>query len=65
MIDIKKTLSLLGIKKSNNGTSTGAISFGSGDEIESFSPVDGTVVSNIGVSTLGNDIFYLQINHQN
>jgi len=51
MIDIKKTLSLLGIKKSNNGTSTGAISFGSGDEIESFSPVDGSLIGKVTSTT--------------
>ena len=37
MIDIKKTLEVLGVKATNNGTSTGSISFGGGAEIESLS----------------------------
>ena len=51
MIDIKKTLAVLGIKASNNGTSTGAVSFGGGAEIESYSPVDGSLIGKVTVTT--------------
>jgi aldehyde dehydrogenase (NAD+) len=51
MIDIKKTLAVLGIKASNNGTSTGAVSFGAGAEIESYSPVDGTLIGRVTTTT--------------
>ena len=51
MIDIKKTLSLLGIKTSNNGTSTGSVSFGGGTEIESYSPVDGNLIGKVTSTT--------------
>ena len=51
MIDIKKTLGVLGIKSSNNGTSTGSISFGAGEEIESYSPVDGTLIGKVTSTT--------------
>ena len=50
MIDIKKTLGVLGIKASNNGTSTGANSFGGGAEIESYSPVDGSLIGKVTVN---------------
>ena len=36
MIDIKKTLDLLGVKEVNNGASTGAESFGGGEKIVSY-----------------------------
>ena len=51
MIDIKKTLGVLGIKASNNGTSTGANSFGGGAEIESYSPVDGSLIGKVTATT--------------
>ncbi len=51
MIDIKKTLSILGVKTSNNGTSTGSISFGAGEKIESYSPVDGTLIGKVTTTT--------------
>ena len=51
MIDIKKTLVVLGIKASNNGTSTGSVSFGSGAEIDSYSPVDGTLIGRVTSTT--------------
>ena len=51
MIDIKKTLSVLGIKASNNGTSTGVKSFGGGAEIKSYSPVDGGLIGKVSTTT--------------
>ena len=51
MIDIKKTLDVLGIKSSNNGTSTGTNSFGDGAEIESYSPVDGSLIGKVTATT--------------
>ena len=51
MIDIKKTLEVLGVKALNNGTSTGSISFGSGVEIESYSPVDGSLIGKVTSTT--------------
>jgi len=51
MIDIKKTLEVLGVKTLNNGTSTGSISFGSGAEIESYSPVDGSLIGRVTSTT--------------
>ena len=51
MINIKKTLDVLGVKKSNNGTSTGAISFGGGAEIDSYSPVDGSLIGRVSTTT--------------
>jgi len=51
MIDIKKTLADLNIKEANNGSSTGSISFGKGEVIESISPVDGTVIGSVTKTT--------------
>ncbi len=51
MIDIKKTLDTLGIKTSNNGSSTGSVSFGDGAEIESYSPVDGNLIGKVTSTT--------------
>ncbi len=51
MIDIKNTLSLLGIKENNHGTSTGANSFGAGEIINSFSPVDGKLIASVTSTT--------------
>jgi aldehyde dehydrogenase (NAD+) len=51
MIDIKKTLYLLGVKERNNGTSIGCESFGGGKAIESVSPVDGSVIGSVTETT--------------
>jgi aldehyde dehydrogenase (NAD+) len=51
MIDIKKTLKVLGVKATNNGTSTGSVSFGGGTEIESYSPVDGSLIGKVTSTT--------------
>ena len=51
MIDIKTTLSNLGIKKTNNGSSTGSVSFGAGKNIASFSPVDGKLIGSVSSTT--------------
>ena len=51
MIDIKKTLDILGIKSCNDGTSTGSLSYGSGKEIESYSPVDGSLIGRVTSTT--------------
>ena len=51
MIDIKKTLEVLGVKATNNGTSTGSVSFGGGTEIESYSPVDGSLIGKVTSTT--------------
>ena len=51
MIDIKKTLEVLGVNATNNGTSTGSVSFGSGAEIESYSPVDGSLIGKVTSTT--------------
>ena len=51
MIDIKKSLELLGVKQMNNGTSTGSESFGGGSKIDSYSPVDGTLIGSVTQTT--------------
>jgi len=51
MIDIKKSLSLLGIKELNNGTSIGSTSYGGGEKINSFSPVDGSLIGSVTATT--------------
>jgi len=51
MIDIKKTLEVLGVKATNNGTSTGSVSFGGGAKIESYSPVDGSLIGTVTSTT--------------
>tara|TARA_Y100001954_G_scaffold161839_1_gene171819 strand:- start:2079 stop:3611 length:1533 start_codon:yes stop_codon:yes gene_type:complete len=51
MIDIKKSLDILGIKETNNGTSTGLQSFGGGKEISSYSPVDGSLIGKVTTTT--------------
>jgi len=51
MMDIKKVLDTLGIKTSNNGSSTGCVSFGGGLEIESYSPVDGNLIGKVTSTT--------------
>ena len=51
MIDIKKSLDLLGIKKENYGTSIGSVCFNSGKKITSVSPVDGEVIGSVTETT--------------
>ena len=49
--DIKSVLEKLGVKDVNNGTSTGLESFGSGEIIESYSPVDAELVGKVTTTT--------------
>ena len=51
MIDIKKTLSNLKIKDINNGSSTGSKSYGQGEIINSYSPVDGKLIGGVTTTT--------------
>ena len=51
MIDIKKSLSVLGVKEINDGGSTGLFSFGEGKKIKSVSPVDGKVIGFVTETT--------------
>ncbi len=51
MINIKNTLSVLKIDKINNGSSVGSTSFGGGSKIDSFSPVDGTLIGSVTTTT--------------
>ena len=51
MIDIKKSLDLLGVNKTNDGTSIGSMSFGGGKRIDSISPVDGSVIGSVTKTT--------------
>lgn len=48
---IREALSQLGIKDLNDGTSTGSNSFANGKTIESYSPVDGTLIASVKAST--------------
>jgi aldehyde dehydrogenase (NAD+) len=48
---IQEALSKLGIKDINDGTSTGSKSFANGAIIESYSPVDGTLIAKVKAST--------------
>lgn len=48
---VDTALKVLGIKKSNNGTSTGAVNFGSGEELSSYSPVDGALIAKVKTTT--------------
>lgn len=48
---IQEALSKLGIKDINDGTSTGSKSFANGNIIESYSPVDGTLIAKVKAST--------------
>lgn len=48
---IQEALSKLGIKDINDGTSTGSNSFANGTIIESYSPVDGTLIAKVKAST--------------
>ena len=51
MTNINNSLKLLGIKKTNHGTSVGLNSYGSGKEIDSFSPVDGVKIGSVSETT--------------
>lgn len=46
-----KALHVLGLDKVNNGTSTGSEHFGSGEVIESYSPVDGQLIGSVKATT--------------
>ncbi len=48
---IRKALEVLGIKEENYGTSTGSEWFGSGEYIESVSPVDGKLIGKVKTTT--------------
>jgi aldehyde dehydrogenase (NAD+) len=48
---ITQALEELGVKDINNGTSTGADWFSSGEEIESYSPVDGALIGKVKATT--------------
>ena len=48
---IYEALEQLGIKEINNGTSTGIHSFGGGEILESYSPVDGKLIGKVKTST--------------
>lgn len=48
---IREALSQLGIKDLNDGTSTGSNSFANGKTIESYSPVDGSLIACVKAST--------------
>lgn len=48
---IEDILNELGVKAVNNGTSTGQKSIGSGDVIESVSPVDGKLIAKVTTTT--------------
>ena len=48
---ISDALNALGIKNTNNGTSTGSNSFGSGEPISSFSPVDGALIAKVNTTS--------------
>jgi aldehyde dehydrogenase (NAD+) len=50
-LDISKTLQALGIKAQNAGCSTGTAFFGSGEELESYSPVDGKLIASVKTAT--------------
>ncbi len=48
---IKEALSLLGINEMNHGVSTGSENFGSGEKIDSHSPVDGALIGSVSSAT--------------
>jgi len=49
--DIKSVLDKLGVKELNNGVSTGSNNFGSGEVIESYSPVNGELIAKVSTAT--------------
>ncbi|KIX20591.1 aldehyde dehydrogenase [Flavobacterium sp. 316] len=48
---MQEALEILGVKEINQGTSTGSEWFSNGDKIDSFSPVDGTLVGSVTTTT--------------
>jgi aldehyde dehydrogenase (NAD+) len=48
---LQKSLKSLNLKDINQGTSTGNISFGNGEQIESYSPVDGKLIGKVIATT--------------
>ena len=48
---IEEALKELGLNETNNGTSTGANWFSSGEEIASYSPVDGKLIGKVSATT--------------
>ncbi len=48
---INEALKALGLKEINEGTSTGSTNFSSGEIIESYSPVDGTLIGKVKTTT--------------
>ncbi|MFD2586636.1 aldehyde dehydrogenase family protein [Croceitalea marina] len=48
---LDKALEQLGLKEINSGTSTGSNNFGSGELIESYSPVDGSLIGKVKSTT--------------
>ena len=48
---IEEALKELGIKETNNGTSTGKNWFSNGEEIASYSPVDGKLIGKVSATT--------------
>ena len=48
---IKEALLELGLKKINEGTSTGSDNFSNGEIIESYSPVDGKLIGKVKSTT--------------
>lgn len=48
---IQNSLNNLGVKDVNKGTSTGSVSFGNGEIIESYSPVNGKLIGAITATT--------------
>ncbi len=51
MINISTSLNRLGVNKKNAGSSTGTISFDNGKNIDSFSPVDGSLIGSVSQTT--------------
>jgi aldehyde dehydrogenase (NAD+) len=51
-IDIKKTLKALKLNKTNSGVSTGQKNFGSGPELISYTPVNGSAIASVSTATL-------------
>jgi aldehyde dehydrogenase (NAD+) len=48
---IEQVLEKLGIQSTNEGTSTGKHFFGSGPVIDSYSPVDGSLIGSVSTTT--------------
>lgn len=51
MVNIEPVLTKLGLKKTNEGTSTGAHFFGNGPLIDSYSPVNGELIASVSTTT--------------